>query len=137
MSTPPHPWWKSATVYQIYPASFLDANGDGTGDLAGIIAKLDYLKDLGVDVIWLSPIYRSPLADMGYDISDYEDIDSRYGTLEDWDRLLEGAHTRGMKLMMDLVVNHTSDEASPPNLHLFGLPCGSCFYQLLTMTSVD
>ncbi|KAG1808769.1 glycoside hydrolase family 13 protein [Suillus variegatus] len=110
MSKPPHPWWKSATVYQIYPSSFLDANGDGTGDLAGIIAKLDYLKDLGVDVIWLSPIYRSPLADMGYDISDYEDIDSRYGTLEDWDRLLEGAHARGMKLMMDLVVNHTSDE---------------------------
>ncbi|KAG2047168.1 glycoside hydrolase family 13 protein [Suillus hirtellus] len=99
MSKPPHPWWKSATVYQIYPASFLDANGDGTGDLAGIIAKLDYLKDLGVDVIWLSPIYRSPLADMGYDISDYEDIDSRYGTLEDWDRLLEGAHARGMKLI--------------------------------------
>ncbi|KAG1808768.1 glycoside hydrolase family 13 protein [Suillus variegatus] len=99
MSKPPHPWWKSATVYQIYPASFLDANGDGTGDLAGIIAKLDYLKDLGVDVIWLSPIYRSPLADMGYDISDYEDIDSRYGTLEDWDRLLQGAHARGMKLI--------------------------------------
>ncbi|KAG1894741.1 glycoside hydrolase family 13 protein [Suillus fuscotomentosus] len=102
MSKPPHPWWKSATVYQIYPASFLDANGDGTGDLAGIIAKLDYLKDLGVDVIWLSPIYRSPLADMGYDISDYEDIDSRYGTLEDWDRLLEGAHARGMKLIVNL-----------------------------------
>ncbi|KAG2367105.1 glycoside hydrolase family 13 protein [Suillus spraguei] len=110
MSMPPHPWWKSATVYQIYPTSFLDANGDGTGDLAGIIAKLDYLKDLGVDVLWLSPIYRSPLADMGYDISDYEDIDSRYGTLEDWDRLLQGVHARGMKLMMDLVVNHTSDE---------------------------
>ncbi|OAX36276.1 glycoside hydrolase family 13 protein [Rhizopogon vinicolor AM-OR11-026] len=112
MSAPQHPWWKSATVYQIYPASFLDANGDGTGDLAGITAKLDYLKDLGVDVIWLSPIYRSPLADMGYDISDYEDIDPRYGTLEDWDCLLEGVHTRGMKLMMDLVVNHTSDEHS-------------------------
>ncbi|KAJ8588351.1 glycoside hydrolase, partial [Rhizopogon salebrosus TDB-379] len=98
MSVSPHPWWKSATVYQIYPASFLDANGDGTGDLAGITTKLDYLKDLGVDVIWLSPIYRSPLADMGYDISDYEDIDPRYGTLEDWDRLLEGVHARGMKL---------------------------------------
>ncbi|KAG2126091.1 glycoside hydrolase family 13 protein [Suillus cothurnatus] len=109
MSTPPHPWWKSATVYQIYPASFLDANGDGTGDLAGIITKLDYLKDLGVDVIWLSPIYRSPLADMGYDISDYEDIDSRYGTLEDWDRLLEGCKP-GLFDRMDLVVNHTSDE---------------------------
>ncbi|KAG2351366.1 glycoside hydrolase superfamily [Suillus spraguei] len=105
MPMPPHPWWKSATVYQIFPASFLDANGDGTGDLAGIIAKLDYIKDLGVDVIWLSPIYRSPLADMGYDIcfnylsSDYEDIDSRFGTLEEWDCLLEGVHRRGMKLM--------------------------------------
>ncbi|KAG2134183.1 glycoside hydrolase family 13 protein [Suillus bovinus] len=115
MSPLPHPWWKSATVYQIYPASFLDANGDGTGDLAGIIAKLDYLKDLGVDVIWLSPIYRSPLADMGYDISDYEDIDPRYGTLEDWDRLLEGVHCTGDEAhaffgRMDLVVNHTSDE---------------------------
>ncbi|KAJ7581856.1 alpha amylase [Mycena floridula] len=103
-------WWQSAVVYQIYPISFFDSNGDGIGDLNGIHAKLDYLKDLGVDVVWLCPIYRSPLADMGYDISDYRDIDPRYGTLEDWDNLLEGIHRRGMKLMMDLVVNHTSDE---------------------------
>ncbi|KAL4064774.1 glycoside hydrolase family 13 protein [Scleroderma yunnanense] len=109
---PPSPraWWKSATVYQIYPSSFFDSNGDGIGDLNGIHAKLDYLKDLGVDILWLSPIYRSPQADMGYDISDYRDIDPRYGTLGDWDRLLQAIHKRGMKLMMDLVVNHTSDE---------------------------
>ncbi|KAA1479220.1 glycoside hydrolase family 13 protein [Dentipellis sp. KUC8613] len=103
-------WWKEAVVYQIYPASFADSNSDGVGDLNGIISKLDYLKDLGVNVLWLSPIYRSPQADMGYDIADYEDIDPRYGTLGDWDNLLKGAHERGMKLMMDLVVNHTSDE---------------------------
>ncbi|EKM75213.1 hypothetical protein AGABI1DRAFT_123320 [Agaricus bisporus var. burnettii JB137-S8] len=103
-------WWKEAIVYQIYPISFFDSNGDGIGDLKGIHAKLDYLKDLGVDVLWLSPIYRSPLADMGYDISDYRNIDPRYGTLEDWDTLLHGVHDRGMKLIMDLVVNHSSDE---------------------------
>ncbi|KAF8797493.1 glycoside hydrolase family 13 protein [Phlegmacium glaucopus] len=103
-------WWKEAVVYQIYPISFFDSNGDGIGDLNGIHAKLDYLKDLGVDVLWLSPIYKSPLADMGYDISDYRDIDPRYGTLADWDSLLQGVHDRGMKLMMDLVINHTSDE---------------------------
>ncbi|THH30754.1 hypothetical protein EUX98_g3425 [Antrodiella citrinella] len=108
--TPTRQWWKSATVYQIYPISFFDSNGDGVGDLNGITAKLDYLKALGVDVIWLSPIYKSPLADMGYDISDYVSIDERYGTLEDWERLLEETHARGMKLIMDLVVNHTSDE---------------------------
>lgn len=109
---PPSPraWWKSAVIYQIYPTSFFDSNGDGIGDLNGIRAKLDYLKDLGIDVLWLSPIYRSPLADMGYDISDYRDIDPRYGTLEDWDNLLRAVHQRGMKLMMDLVANHTSDE---------------------------
>ncbi|KAJ7910140.1 glycoside hydrolase family 13 protein [Mycena leptocephala] len=106
----PETWWKDAAIYQIYPISFFDSNGDGIGDLNGIASKLDYLKDLGVDVLWLSPIYRSPLADMGYDISDYRNIDPRYGTLEDWDRLLAGVHARGMKLMMDLVVNHTSDE---------------------------
>ncbi|EDR04678.1 glycoside hydrolase family 13 protein [Laccaria bicolor S238N-H82] len=113
MSTPFVPsraWWKEATIYQIFPISFFDSNGDGIGDLNGIYAKLDYLKDLGVDVLWLSPIYRSPLADMGYDISDFRDIDPRYGTLADWDNLLSGVHERGMKLMMDLVVNHTSDE---------------------------
>lgn len=93
------PWWKSAVIYQIYPISFFDSNGDGIGDLQGIRSKLDYLKDLGVDVIWLCPIYKSPLADMGYDISDYRDIDPRYGTLQDWDELLEAVHERGMKLM--------------------------------------
>ncbi|KAF5344793.1 hypothetical protein D9758_014424 [Tetrapyrgos nigripes] len=103
-------WWKSAIIYQIYPTSFFDSNGDGIGDLNGIASKLDYIKDLGVTVIWLSPIYKSPLADMGYDIADYRQIDPRYGTLEDWDRLLKGVHEREMKLMMDLVVNHTSDE---------------------------
>ncbi|KAI4517003.1 glycoside hydrolase family 13 protein [Schizophyllum commune Loenen D] len=110
MSEPERKWWKEAVVYQIYPISFFDSNGDGIGDLNGIASKLDYLKDLGVDVLWLSPIYKSPLADYGYDISDYRSIDPRYGTLEDWDSLLKGVHDRGMKLMMDLVVNHTSDE---------------------------
>ncbi|KAI5829976.1 glycoside hydrolase family 13 protein [Schizophyllum commune Tattone D] len=110
MSEPERKWWKEAVVYQIYPISFFDSNGDGIGDLNGIASKLDYLKDLGVDVLWLSPIYKSPLADYGYDISDYRSIDPRYGTLEDWDRLLKGVHDRGMKLLMDLVVNHTSDE---------------------------
>ncbi|KAK0499504.1 glycoside hydrolase family 13 protein [Armillaria luteobubalina] len=110
------PWWKSSTVYQIYPVSFFDSNGDGFGDLNGITVKLDYLKELGVDILWLSPIYKSPLADMGYDISDYREIDPKYGTLQDWDNLLKGIHNRGMKLCllthtrMDLVVNHTSDE---------------------------
>ncbi|KAF9463173.1 alpha-glucosidase [Collybia nuda] len=103
-------WWKEAVVYQIYPVSFFDSNGDGIGDLNGIYAKLDYHKDLGVDVLWLSPIYRSPHADMGYDISDYRDIDPQYGTLADWDNLLKGVYDRGMKLIMDLVVNHSSDE---------------------------
>ncbi|KIY70355.1 glycoside hydrolase family 13 protein [Cylindrobasidium torrendii FP15055 ss-10] len=110
VSLPNEPWWKSSVVYQIYPISFLDTTGDGFGDLNGITSKLDYLKDLGVDVLWLCPIYKSPLADMGYDIADYRAIDERYGTLEDWDRLLKGVHERGMKLMMDLVANHTSDE---------------------------
>ncbi|KAL1738051.1 glycoside hydrolase superfamily, partial [Schizophyllum fasciatum] len=106
MTEPERKWWKEAVVYQIYPISFFDSNGDGIGDLNGIKSKLDYLKDLGVDVLWLSPIYKSPLADYGYDMS----IDPRYGTLEDWDDLLKAVHDRGMKLMMDLVVNHTSDE---------------------------
>ena len=104
------PWWKSAVVYQIYPRSFADSNGDGIGDLPGILSRLDHLESLGVDVIWLSPIYRSPQADNGYDISDYQDIDPVFGTLDDFDRLLAAVHERGMKLLMDLVVNHTSDE---------------------------
>ena len=106
----PDEWWKGAVVYQIYPRSFKDSNGDGIGDLEGIRSKLDYLKSLGVDVLWLSPIYASPQADNGYDIADYYDIDPMFGTLSDFDRLLEGVHERGMRLVMDLVVNHSSDE---------------------------
>ncbi|TXN32863.1 glycoside hydrolase family 13 protein [Lacisediminihabitans profunda] len=107
-STPP--WWTDAVVYQIYPRSFADSNGDGVGDLAGIRSRLDHLQQLGVDVLWLSPIYRSPQADNGYDISDYRDIDPLFGTLAEFDALLSEVHERGMKLVMDLVVNHTSDE---------------------------
>src|SRR4051794_21270728 len=103
-------WFQSAVVYQIYPRSFADSNGDGIGDLRGIIGRLDYLKTLGVDVVWLSPIYPSPQDDAGYDISDYQDIDPVFGTLADFDELLAGLHARGIKLIMDLVVNHTSDE---------------------------
>ncbi|MFP3126072.1 alpha-glucosidase [Ectobacillus funiculus] len=103
-------WWKESVVYQIYPRSFMDSNGDGIGDLRGITSKLDYLKELGVDVIWLSPVYKSPNDDNGYDVSDYQDIMDEFGTMNDLDELLEGLHSRGMKLMMDLVVNHSSDE---------------------------
>ncbi len=103
-------WWKEVVVYQIYPRGFYDSNGDGIGDLRGIIEKLDYLKDLGVDVVWLSPIYQSPNDDNGYDISDYHAIMAEFGTMADFDELLEQIHRRGMKLLMDLVVNHTSDE---------------------------
>ena len=103
-------WWKESVVYQIYPRSFMDSNGDGIGDLNGITEKLDYLKALGIDVIWLSPVYRSPNDDNGYDISDYEAIMDEFGTMEDFDRLLEAAHERGIRIVMDLVVNHTSDE---------------------------
>ncbi|MFP4618155.1 MAG: alpha-glucosidase [Spirochaetaceae bacterium] len=102
-------WWKEAVVYQIYPASFMDGNGDGIGDLGGIIGRLDYLQYVGVDTVWLCPIYESPQVDNGYDISDYYRIYSRFGTLEQFDELVEGLHSRGMKLIMDLVVNHTSD----------------------------
>ena len=103
-------WWKEAVIYQIYPRSFMDSNGDGIGDLQGIISRLDYLKYLGIDVIWLSPVYKSPNDDNGYDISDYRDIMDEFGTMEDFDELLAAAHARGMKIVMDLVVNHTSDE---------------------------
>lgn len=103
-------WYKDAVVYQIYPRSFCDSNGDGIGDLRGIISKLDYIKDLGVDAVWLSPIYKSPNDDNGYDISDYTDIMDEFGTLDDFKELLEGLHSRGIKLIMDLVANHTSDE---------------------------
>ncbi|AST94363.1 glucohydrolase [Sutcliffiella cohnii] len=103
-------WWKEAVAYQIYPRSFVDSNGDGIGDLKGIITKLDYLKELGIDVIWICPMYKSPNADNGYDISDYQDIMDDFGTMEDFDLLLEETHKRGMKLIIDLVINHTSDE---------------------------
>ena len=104
------PWWTRAVVYQIYPRSFQDSDGDGVGDLRGIISRLDHLSALGVDVVWLSPIYRSPQDDNGYDISDYQDVDPSFGTLADLDELIAALHERGMKLLMDLVVNHTSDE---------------------------
>jgi len=103
-------WWKESVVYQIYPRSFQDSNGDGIGDIPGIISRLDYLQKLGVDVIWLCPVYESPNDDNGYDISNYRGIMDEFGTIEDWERLLDGLHSRGMKLIMDLVVNHTSDE---------------------------
>ncbi|KAI9840138.1 MAG: hypothetical protein M1837_001899 [Sclerophora amabilis] len=108
--TEKHRWWKEAVVYQVYPSSFLDSNGDGWGDLPGITSKLDYLKDLGVDILWSSPICKSPQADMGYDISDYKAIDPIYGTLQDVDHLIAELKKRDMKLMMDVVFNHTSDQ---------------------------
>ncbi|MCI1831774.1 MAG: alpha-glucosidase [Bifidobacterium sp.] len=105
-----NPWWANAVVYQIYPRSFQDSNGDGYGDVKGIISRLPYLADLGIDAIWLSPVYRSPQDDNGYDISDYRDIDPLFGTLSDMDTLIERSHGLGIKVIMDLVVNHTSDE---------------------------
>ena len=105
-----HCWWKEAVVYQIYPRSFCDSNGDGIGDLNGITGKLDYLKELGIDVIWISPFYKSPGVDNGYDISDYQDINPEYGNLDDFENLLKEAHKRGLKIVIDLVVNHTSTE---------------------------
>lgn len=103
-------WWKESVVYQIYPRSFMDSNNDGIGDIKGITSKLDYLKNLGIDVIWLSPVFKSPNDDNGYDISDYEDIMDEFGTMSDFDELLSEAHNRGIKIIMDLVVNHSSDE---------------------------
>ena len=103
-------WWQKSVVYQIYPRSFMDSNGDGIGDLQGIIGKLDYLRNLGVDVIWLSPFYASPNADNGYDISDYQKIMEEFGTMDDFDELLKEAHQRNLKIIIDMVVNHSSDE---------------------------
>ncbi|MBL7775918.1 MAG: alpha-glucosidase, partial [Saprospiraceae bacterium] len=103
-------WWKTGVVYQIYPRSFKDSNGDGVGDLRGIIQELDYIKSLGIDIVWLNPVYSSPNDDNGYDISDYENIMAEFGTMADFDELLQGFHDRGIKLVMDLVVNHSSDE---------------------------
>lgn len=103
-------WWQEVVVYQIYPRSFKDSNGDGIGDLGGIIEKLDYLKELGIGAIWLSPVYASPNDDNGYDISDYEKIMTEFGTMADMDHLIAAANQRNIKIIMDLVVNHTSDE---------------------------
>lgn len=103
-------WFKKSTVYQIYPKSFKDSNNDGVGDIKGIIEKLDYIKNLGIDVIWLTPIYVSPQKDNGYDISDYYNIDPIFGTMDDFEELLRQVHNRDMKLIMDMVINHTSTE---------------------------
>src|SRR5690625_702647 len=103
-------WWRTSVIYQIYPKSFNDSNGDGIGDIRGIIEKVDYLKELGIDVIWLSPVYDSPQEDNGYDIRNYQAIYEKYGNMDDLDELLDELHKRDMKLIMDLVVNHTSDE---------------------------
>src|SRR5690606_8463173 len=102
--------WQDKVVYQIYPRSFMDSNNDGIGDIQGIISKLDYVKSLGVDVIWLSPVYLSPNDDNGYDISDYKAINPEFGTMQDMDQLIVEAQKRGIKIIMDLVINHTSDE---------------------------
>src|ERR1700744_3536267 len=104
------PWWRGAVIYQIYPRSFFDSDGDGVGDLPGITAKLDYVASLGVDGIWLSPFFRSPMKDFGYDVSDYRDVDPIFGTLADFDALIERAHTLGLKVLIDKVLSHTSDE---------------------------
>ena len=105
-----HKWWQNAVIYQIYPMSFQDSNNDGIGDLPGIEQRLPYLQKLGVDVLWLNPIYKSPNKDNGYDISDYEQIQPVYGSMAEFDKLLSQIHKHGMKLLMDLVVNHTSDQ---------------------------
>lgn len=103
-------WWKSAVIYQIYPRSFADSNGDGIGDLQGIISKLDYLENLGIDAIWLSPVCKSPQDDNGYDISDYQDIDPMFGSISDVEMLIQEAEKHHIRIIMDLVLNHSSDE---------------------------
>ncbi|OYW26777.1 MAG: alpha-glucosidase, partial [Caulobacter sp. 12-67-6] len=103
-------WWRGAVIYQVYPRSFADSNGDGVGDLPGITARLEHIASLGVDAIWLSPFYKSPMKDFGYDVSDYLDVDPIFGTLADFDRLIEKAHGLGLKVIIDQVFSHTSDE---------------------------
>jgi alpha-glucosidase len=105
-----HPWYQHAVFYEVYPRSFMDSNGDGIGDLRGITAKLDYLKALGVDAIWIAPCFPSPQVDFGYDVSDYENIDKMYGTLKDFDKLEKLGKERGIRIILDFVVNHTSDQ---------------------------
>ncbi|MCE1196599.1 alpha-amylase, partial [bacterium] len=105
----PRPWWEDAVFYQIYPRSFRDSNGDGVGDLAGIAEKLDYLAWLGVDALWISPFFPSPMKDFGYDVADYRGVDPMFGTLEDFERLAAGAKARGIRIVLDLVANHSSD----------------------------
>jgi glycosidase len=103
-------WWHKASVYQIYPLSYQDSNGDGIGDIKGIISRLDHIKNLGIDVIWLSPVFQSPMKDNGYDVSDYRSINPTFGTLEDLSLLVKEVHRRGMKIISDIVLNHTSDQ---------------------------
>ncbi|MCC2664854.1 MAG: alpha-amylase, partial [Geminicoccaceae bacterium] len=110
MAVDQHSWWARGIIYQVYPRSFMDSNGDGIGDLEGIAARLDHLSWLGVDALWLSPIYPSPMADFGYDVADYAGIHPIFGTLADFDRLLAEAHRRGLKLILDFVPNHSSDQ---------------------------
>ena len=104
------PWWKKTVVYQLYPRSFFDSNGDGIGDLKGIISKLDYLQELGIETIWFSPFFTSPQRDFGYDITDFKDIDPQYGDMKLCDKLIDELHKRDMKIVLDLVLNHTSDQ---------------------------
>jgi alpha-glucosidase len=111
-------WWQHGIIYQIYPRSFYDTNGDGVGDLLGILAKLDYLAWLGIDAIWISPVYPSPMADFGYDITDYTDIDPLFGTLKDFDQLVSSAHQLGIKVIMDLVPNHMDLRSPHPSILL-------------------
>ncbi len=110
MHSPASDWWRDAVIYQVYPRSFSDSDGDGTGDLPGVTARLPHLADLGVDGLWLSPFYRSPLADAGYDVADYRDVDPRFGTLADVDTLIARAHELGLVVLVDLVPNHSSDQ---------------------------
>lgn len=107
-------WWREIVIYEIYVQSFQDSNNDGIGDLQGIIQRLDYLKSVGADMLWLTPIYESPLEDQGYDIADYKAINPMFGTVEDWEKLCAEVHKRGMKMMMDMVFNHTSSQVCDP-----------------------